>query len=234
MNHDLALYLFVIFTAITGLLFCITSPSSFQFTPFEPFSTEMDMPTEGGRDLVSDSVSYKCPTVLLQHDSQLMLYRDSYLIARFSSIDDYTAYMQRQYRDLTLAKRTDLQGKQIPITPCPVLYLTPESSAQGQTVYRRNPDPAYQYKPIVNTSEPANATTHDIKPFNAYSVGEGTSEAPPFINGKIGDPRISDSAMDTNWGGAIYSQQMVDSGKYDRRTVGKPITGVNLIGLPSV
>ena len=34
--------------------------------------------------------------------------------------------------------------------------------------------------------------------------------------------KVSDNPMDTNWGGVLFSQQAVESGKYVNREVGKP------------
>lgn len=225
---------FVVFTAITGLLFCILKrPELKSAGAFEPFA---DLEIQTPDSLVTDSISYKCPTVLLQHGTQLMLFRDSYLIARFSTIDEYVAYMEHQYQNISTTKRTDLHGNQIPIVPCPVLYLTTETNIQGQSVYRRNPDPAYKPNKPVDEQTKATQEGDGVRPFNEYTVGEkgGVAKAPPYITGDAGDPAVSDNAMDPNWGGVIYTQQMVDSGKYDRRTVGKPITGVNMFGLPVV
>ena len=35
--------------------------------------------------------------------------------------------------------------------------------------------------------------------------------------------KISDNPMDSNWAGTTYTQQMVDSGKYEKREITKPV-----------
>ena len=143
---------------------------------------------------------------------------------------EYVEYMERQYTDIQQSnvKRTDAQGKYIPIAPCPVLYLTPETNAQGKQVYRQNPDPNPRWS----------ASANGVRPFNSYSVGGKNADATHYITGTQfpSNPMISDNPMDTNWGGVIYTQQMIDSGKYDRRTVGKPVTGAgsDVSDLPTV
>lgn len=113
---------------------------------------------------------------------------------------------------------------------CPILFLQEENNAQGETVYRMRPGPMN-----MNPGTP-------IQP---VEVLDGSRDRPPFNENHFAgfDPhgqhigqfteidkihestqtaKVSDNPMDTNWGGVIFSQSAVDSGKYENRQVGKP------------
>lgn len=193
------------------------------------------------RSVRSDaSTAEKCPNVLVRHDNQLLLFRDSYLIARFSDIDEYVAFAAKQQQDRAASG----------LPACPVLFLQPEVNAQGKMVYRQEmvtgrlagrtiaPGPTDWVVPY-NAMESDRAGNGSAT--GALSVGSVLGAAAPPISvdargitalgASLGasalagaaTPAISDSPMDTNWGGVLYSQQAIDSGKYDHRTVGKPI-----------
>jgi hypothetical protein len=108
---------------------------------------------------------------------------------------------------------------------CPVLYLQQESDTQGNDVMRIRPSPF-----DLN----AGATTVTVG-YNKYT--DASLENPPFNQGQhagfdptsqyVGiltdidkihdstdDTGISDNAMDSNWGGIVYTQDAIISGKY--------------------
>ncbi len=218
---------FIVLMAFTGLIFCLVMPpNTYNSYINESFESAATGELVNDKELVlqnnrSEAVN-KCPTVLLRHGSQLMLFRDSYLVSRFSSLDEYIGYMQQQYgaqqnsssgaktggNEVTTS--TNAQGQTVTLQPCPILYLSPEINAQGETEYRELPDPWAGYRKADK------AMAFD-------SHGYTDDQNPPTYN-QTGP--ISDNPMDTNWGGVIYSQQAIDSGKYDRRTVGRPVPDV--------
>lgn len=206
-------YFWATLVVLTGILFCITSSIVVPTTKKEGF--EIKDRSEMLKNIRSEAIT-TCPTSLIQHGDQLVLFRDSYLVARFSNLDEYAAYMDQQYKDL----QTMQPEGSPPLLPCPILYFVSEVNAQGQNVYREMPDPWAGYRLADNA-----------RPFDAH----GFIDEPELDNIYDRNPtQPSDNPMDTNWGGVIYSQQAIDSGKYDRRTVGKPINVPDPIGLPSV
>jgi hypothetical protein len=202
---------------ISGILFCVASGIK-RTGDVEGF-TDSDADIKDRSIMlrnIRSEANTSCPSSLIQHGDQLVLFRDSYLVARFSSIDEYIAYMHQQHRDLESMQ----PDGQPPLLPCPILYFKAEVNAQGQDVYRELPDPWAEYRKADHA-----------RPFDAH----GFLDEPGLDQVNLSDnTKPSDNPMDTNWGGVIYSQQAIDSGKYDRRTVGKPVAGVPTVGLPTI
>ena len=172
-----------------------------------------------------DLPGLSCPNLLIQHGTYLMLYRDSMLVERFSSLDEYIDYVDRGADQEDSVSTVDAHGNPVEATRCPVLFLTPETTARGEDLYREQPDPYLLRKGngIKQESE------RHVGGFDAhgYEVTKDLVTKDPI-------PAISDNPMATNWGGVIYSQQAIDSGKYDRRTVGKPTADPGTGDLPVI
>ena len=139
------------------------------------------------------------------------------LVERFSSLDDYIEYMESKYAAASVAADSvvDVHGNPATARRCPVLFLTPETTAQGEDLYREQPDPYFS-----QSGSKGGGNGKDVRGFDSH--GYDVDRLAPAK--KEPDPAVSDNPMATNWGGVIYSQQAIDSGKYDRRTVGKPTT----------
>ena len=118
---------------------------------------------------------------------------------------------------------------------CPVLYLQQENNAQGQDVYRMRPSPfdlqgglptmvpqtAAKIVDANRANPPYNANNYAGFDPNGLDVGQYTEL--DQIHDSTKQRKISDNPMDPNWAGVIYTQQMVDSGKYDENEVSRPI-----------
>jgi hypothetical protein len=173
-----------------------------------------------------------CPNLLVQKGNVLMLYNtnqptsDSNPIP-FFNLDEYIYYLEIQRK----------RGKS-----CPVLYLNQETNAQGKDVYRMRPSPfdlqgglpqITNLNQYLNKEIPIEVTdaTHDNPPYNAnnyagfdpYGHHVGVYTNIDKIHDSTKSTVISDNPMDSNWAGVGYTQQMVDSGKYDENAVTKPI-----------
>lgn len=150
-----------------------------------------------------------CPNLLIKKDSKYYLYNTTKAEVpgvnpiEFKQLEDYTEFMQW------------LRGEGI---RCPVLYLQQTYDTQGHRTYRVLPDAQEQHAGLPPT------IPHETKLFDA---GHDSGSYPGFDsqNQYIGDytpidamfhsrDAISDSPMDTNWGGAQYSRESVREGKY--------------------
>ena len=170
----------------------------------------------------------KCPKVLIKKGEQLILYDDSNnAIQNFASLDEYIDYL----------KNERARG-----VSCPVLFLQQENDAQGKDVYRARPNPfdlqgglptsTTLYKenkdgmpvPVLDANranKPYNQNNyHGFDPQGLY-VGVYTEIDKIHDSTKLQGE--SDNPMDPNWGGVMYTQQMVDSGKYDDNNITKPL-----------
>ena len=177
--------------------------------------------------------SSECPNLLVRKGSALLLYNTNQPIVEnknpipFFNLDEYINYLEIQRK-----KGID----------CPVLFLQQENDAQGNDVYRARPNPfdlqgglptsTTLYKankdgmpvPVLDASrenKPYNENNyHGFDPHGLY-VGVYTDIDKIHDSTKLqGD---SDNPMDPNWGGVMYTQQMVDSGKYDDNNITKPM-----------
>jgi hypothetical protein len=58
--------------------------------------------------------------------------------------------------------------------------------------------------------------------FDAHGLYQGTYTEIDKIHDSTAANGLSDNPLDPNWGGVLYTQQMVDSGKYEENNVTKP------------
>jgi hypothetical protein len=160
-----------------------------------------------------------CPDVLVRSGNALHLLntkqpRGPLNPLVFESLDKYMEYVQTQ--------RT--RGIR-----CPVLFLQEESNAQGQTVYRMRPGPTHMNPGVPTAPIEFTDGNRDRPPFNdnqfagfdPYGQHIGQYTELDQIHDSTQKEKISDNPMDTNWGGVLFSQHSVDSGKYADREVGK-------------
>lgn len=164
-----------------------------------------------------------CPTALIRKGNKLMLYnrnapeQEGSNPLPFNSMDGYINYLETQRKNNN---------------ECPVLYLQQETDIQGNDVMRIRPSPfdlnaGTPTVPIVYGKNVDSSL--DNPPYNQgeYAGFDPTSQNVGFPNDldKIHNSTrlnpISDNPMDPNWGGVIYTQQAVASGKYNDNTVMK-------------
>ena len=183
---------------------------------------------------MTNNISSKCPNMLVKKGNVLLQYNSSQPISNtnpmpFFTLDEYINYLEIQ--------------KQKGIT-CPVLFLQEENDAQGKNVYRIRPSPfelegglptgtTLSQSEIDNINEAVQVidATRDNLPYNknlyhgfdahGQHVGEYTElDALHDVTAKR---KISDNPMDENWAGTTYTQQMVESGKYEGNEIKKPV-----------
>ena len=182
-----------------------------------------------GMEEKAESTESTCPDLLIRSGSTLLLVNTKLPKSDtnplpFYSLDEYINYLEIQKK----------QG-----IVCPVLFLQEETNTQGHQVYRMRTDP-FSYEGgipgstnIYNNPESPfkimdasrdngvyNANQYaGIDPTGLY-VGRYT-ELDKIHNSTEMVP-ISDNPMDTNWGGVIYTHNVVESGKYKENEVMPP------------
>jgi hypothetical protein len=169
----------------------------------------------------------RCPDILIQKDSRFYLYNSK--VAKvpgvnpieFENLEDYTEFLDWQHS----------QGIR-----CPVLFLQQTYDAQGNPVYKARPSVTEQQGGLPPTYPgPPNPTllvdaTRNDPPYNTNSMPSydqssyyiGTTTPLDKMNNNqnsVQDENMlyagpSANPMDSNWGGADYTQSLVDKGYY--------------------
>lgn len=177
---------------------------------------------EATDDKNTKSIPEGCHDVLVQRGNELYLYDTRLPVDQgknpvvFNSLEEYGAYIKKQNE----------AGKS-----CPVLFLQRENNAQGEYVYRARPSP-------FNTNAGVSADSALLKPYSGEVINEldasrdngynqnmysgfdpqglfvGRLTEVDVIHNSTENAQMSDNPMDSNWGGVLYTQSQVDSGKY--------------------
>lgn len=160
----------------------------------------------------------RCPNLLIQKGAKYYLYNSKLAQVpgvnpiEFNDLEEYTEFLEWQ------------RGAGI---RCPVLYLQNTYDAQGNRVYKARPSvtelegglppvpPPVKFTPLVDASRadaPYNQGGYPAYDQSDYYQGSLT----PLDQVKFSEKNLlySDDPMDPNWGGASYTQALVDSGYY--------------------
>lgn len=216
LNHLFLLFLLIVF--FVGLYLYV----------FE-FSTFREGMVAGAGDSAGDRAvdSTECPDLLVNQGNVILLYNSKLPEAKgtnpleFKNMDEYILYLEGQRK----------VGKK-----CPVLYLQLENDAQGNDMYRVRPSPfdtqGGLQTPLVNR-DPTEVidSNRDHPPYNSGNyagfdpmglhVGEYTVLDQIHESTEQAAP-ISDNPLDSNWGGVLYTESAIQSGKYEDRVVTRP------------
>lgn len=181
-------------------------------------------------NFTNNSIEKRCPDILIQKDSKFYLHNSKLAKVpgvnpiEFENLEDYTEFLDWQHS----------QGIR-----CPVLFLQQTYDAQGNPVYKVRPGVTEQQGGLPPSHPlPPNPTllvdaTRNDPPYNinsmpsfdqsSYYVGTTTpldkmnnnayQEENMLYSGPSPDP------MDPNWGGADYTQSLVDKGYYAENEV---------------
>jgi hypothetical protein len=192
------------------------------------------MKTEG----LPENTNYgaNCPDLLIRQGNNLLLYNSRIPVVKdmnpivFSNLDEYIDFTRNERK----------KG-----TNCPVLFLQHETDIQGKDVYRARPN-LFDLQPGLPTQSadqiaqgtssmvpaPIIDSNTDHPPYNAgqyagfdplgLSVGVYTKLDEVHESTRNQDGTLSDNPMDPNWGGVLYTNGKIQSGKYDERMVYKP------------
>ena len=212
--------LFLIATFLLGLYWTVTR----KVEGFGPTDKESSDESASGPS---------CPNLLIQRGNVLMMYDTNKPIVDgknpipFFNLDEYINYVEIQ------------RSRGI---KCPILFLQQENNTQGEDVYRMRPSPfdlqgglptmttLYQEANPGSPVKVADASRDSGKynknnypGFDPQGQYVGVYTEIDKVHDSTKSRKISDNPMDQNWAGVLYTQQMVDSGKYDENAVTKPV-----------
>jgi hypothetical protein len=172
----------------------------------------------------------RCPNILIQKGSRFYLYNSK--VAKvpgvnpveFENLEDYTEFLEWQRS----------QGIR-----CPVLYLQETYDAQGNAVFKARPSVSELQGGIPSNTSPSNTSPSNTSPSTmgipntlAYAdtkilmditkdtqYHKASLSPSDQISKEQGEQPISPDPMDPNWGGAEYTQSLVDKGFYAENEV---------------
>ena len=175
------------------------------------------MQTQTQPESKSKGSSIKCPKVLIKKGEQLILYDDAdEEIQQFTSLDEYIDYLKNE------------RARGI---SCPVLFLQKENDTQGRDVYRVRPGVFDQQggmapvdiAPIIDANRKSKIYNVNNYPgFDPLGLQVGVYTQLDAVHDSTEKAKTSDNPMDTNWGGVEFTQDAVESGKYEDNEVGRP------------
>lgn len=165
----------------------------------------------------------------------------------FYNLDEYINYLEIQKKKgihcpvLYLQKENDTQGNDVyRVRPSPFdqqgglppSYYMTKSQLNHQDLQIENPPSLSNGINNINKNIPAPVidSNRDHPPYNSgnyagfdpYGLHQGTYTNIDKIHDSTSQSPISDNPIDPNWGGVLYTQQSVDSGKYDDYNIYKP------------
>lgn len=155
------------------------------------------------------NVKSRCPNLLIQQDSKFYLYNSKEAKVpgvnpiEFENLEDYVEFLDWQRS----------QGIR-----CPVLYLQSTIDAQGNETYRIKPsvtEPQHGLPLQSNSNVDVQSPDFDLnfsqtQTNDDYYIGVTNVDQHKVDSKKI----ISPDPMDDNWGGAQYTQKLIDDGYY--------------------
>ena len=192
--------------------------------------TDQEGESKEGQKGEGDSISIpeSCPDLLIQRGQDFLMYDTKKPLIQgtnpviFKSLEEYGKHV----------KSLNNTGKN-----CPILFLQQENNAQGNDVYRIRPSPYNPFagvpanSPLVRSYGGKVINEMDASRDNGYNSNMYAGFDPDnlfigrrteldVIHESTENAPLSDNPMDSNWGGVLYTQSQVDSGKYVENEVG--------------
>jgi hypothetical protein len=197
--------------------------------------------------LTNLSTAPRCPNLLIQKGSRFYLYNSKLAQVpgvnpiEFDNLEDYTEFLDWQRSQnircpvLYLQESYDAQGNRVyksrPSVSEPQAGLPPSAAAPVGIASQDTPLMETSLEPVGDEAYPnptllVDATRND-PPYNHNSYPSydqtsyyiGTTTPLDSMNIKQQTQVVSPDPMDDNWGGADYTQNLVDSGYYDDNNV---------------
>jgi len=184
--------IFVIVFIILGIYFMINFNNDMETNILEGYIN----PTNKG---------FKCPDILVQKGKRFFLYNSKLAKVpgvnpiEFQNLEDYTEFIDWQRS----------QGIR-----CPVLFLQFSYNAQGDPTYKIRPSPTDLQGGLP--SNPASYLYNNI-PINMPDIITPSGEE---LSSSLEEERdssllYSPNAMDDNWGGIEYTENLIKEGAFD-------------------
>jgi len=169
----------------------------------------------------NEKAKSNCPNLLIQKDSKFFLYNSKLVKVpgvnpiEFNNLEEYVEFLDWQRS----------QGIR-----CPVLYLQKSYDTQGNSVYKVRPSVMEPQGGLPSSSPQQTLlvdATHNDNPFNINSYPGfdqtsyyvGTKTPLDKMNEVSENMLYSPDAMDPNWGGADYTQDLINKGYYKGNNV---------------
>jgi hypothetical protein len=163
----------------------------------------------------------RCPNMLVKKGNMLFLFNTTdpqdEPPLQFNNLEEYVAYLENQRAQGLI---------------CPILFLQQENDVQGNDVYRIRPSIFDQQggmypltvAPIIDSNRSSQKYNLNNYPgFDPYGLQTGVFNKLDEIHFSTENATLSDNPMDSNWGGVEFTQNSVESGKYDDNMVSKPV-----------
>jgi hypothetical protein len=184
----------------------------------------------------------RCPDLLIQKGARFYLYNSKLAQVpgvnpiEFDNLEDYTEFLDWQRSQnircpvLYLQETYDAQGKKVyksrPSVSEPQFGLPPSAAAPVGIASQVPPIMESSLEPVGDQAYPnptllVDATRND-PPYNKNSYPSydetsyyiGTTTPLDMMDVKQEKAQVSPNPMDPNWGGAAYTQKLVDKGYY--------------------
>jgi hypothetical protein len=166
----------------------------------------------------------------------------------FYNLDEYINYLEIQRNKgircpvLYAQRENDTQGNDIyRVRPSPFnqegglppSYLMNKSQINHLDL-QEGPPPSvlYDYPANLNKNKPVPVldasrdssiyNKGNYAGFDPYGLHQGTYSELDKIHDSTAAQSLSDNPLDSNWGGILYTQKMIDSGKYAENNITKP------------
>ena len=170
----------------------------------------------------SDNKGFKCPNVLIQKGVKYYLYNSKLASVpgvnpiQFDNLEEYVEFIDWQRS----------QGIR-----CPILYLQHSYNAQGQATYKIRPDPQ-DLQGGLPPAQPISYTNTSTTSSNINYSNISPSTNPSNTMDIIDENNVSNitqeqaehmtyspNAMDDNWGGERYTENLIQAGVYEGNNV---------------
>jgi hypothetical protein len=190
----------------------------------------------------------RCPNLLIQKGSNFYLYNSKLAQVpgvnpiEFNNLEDYTEFLDWQRSQgircpvLYLQSTYDVQGNPVykvrPSVSEPQAGLPPSAAApmgiassSGETIMESslgNPDALAYPNPTLLVDATRNDPPYNKGGYPAYDQTDyyvGTTTPLDAIDIQQEQAAVSPNAMDPNWGGAEYTQNLVEKGYYKKNEV---------------
>lgn len=166
----------------------------------------------------------------------------------FYNLDEYINYLEIQRNKgfrcpvLYVQRENDTQGKDVyRVRPSPFQqegglppsYFMNKSQINHLDLQKGPPpDVLYNNPANLDRNSPQKIidSSRDNGPYNKgnyagfdpYGLHQGTYTELDKIHDSTSFPELSDNPLDPNWGGVLYTQKALDSGKYEENNITKP------------